>query len=313
MTMPLKIGVMVGREETFPAALIECINNRGVDIVAEQVQLEGTPHCMEKEYAVILDRISHEVPYYQTYLKVAVLAGTDVINNPFWKLADDKFFGTALVEKLGIAVPRTLALPQKNYMEGISGESLGNLKYPLNWDGLTDWISWPAILKPHWGGGWKSVDKVHNMEELLEAYAESDQLCMMLQEFIEWDQYVRCVCIGQDLINPLPWDPTLPHADRYSKARADIAPELMDKIIEQAKLLNRAFGYDMNTVEFAIKDGVPYAIDFMNTAPDLDRNSLTEEQFEWSVEKMADLMIDRALNPREPGAYRWDALLAGNR
>ncbi|MCA9319321.1 MAG: hypothetical protein KDB53_01235 [Planctomycetes bacterium] len=306
------IGLLVGREETFPDALIEEINRRDAGCKAEYVQLEGTPHAEVSRYSVILDRISHEVTYYQTAMKVAVLNGCVVINNPFWKLADDKFFGTALVSKLGIAVPKSVALPNYQNVEGIEPESLGNLKFPLDWEGIMGWIGFPAILKPHWGGGWKSVDKVENMEELFDAYHRSKTLCMMLQEFINWDHYVRCICIGQDNINPVPWDPTLPHHERYSKARCDIDPALMQTIVEQAQTLCRALGYDMNTVEFAIKDGVPYAIDFMNTAPDLDRNSLTEDQFLWAVDQMATLLIDRAHNPpaNTKNPMRWDQMLS---
>ncbi|MEZ6195558.1 MAG: hypothetical protein R3F20_07500 [Planctomycetota bacterium] len=305
-----KIGILVGQEETFPEALIAEINGRDAGCVAEMMLLEGTPHDRPSDYAVILDRISHEVNYYQTTLKVAALNGTVVVNNPFWKLADDKFFGTALVEKLGIAVPKTVALPQRTPMESISAKSLRNLKYPLDWEGIMSWIGFPAIIKPHWGGGWKSVDKVENMDELFRAYNDSKDLCMMIQEFIEWEQYVRCICIGKERINPVPWDPSLPHHERYTKAKSDISPALLAEIEEKAKLLNRALGYDMNTVEFAIRDGIPYAIDFMNSAPDLDRSSLTPPQFDWAVKAMADLLIDRAHTPRQDGTMRWDALLS---
>ncbi len=304
-----KVGLLVGREDTFPNALMEEINGRGGEVTAEFVTLEGTPQSWGPDYAVILDRISHEVSYYQTTMKVAVLNGCQVINNPFWKLADDKFFGTALLEKLGIAVPRTVALPNLEHQEGITPESLRNLKYPLDWEGISSWIGFPAILKPHWGGGWKSVDKVENLNELMDAYHRSKSLCMTLQEFIDWDQYVRCLCIGKDQINPVPWDPTLPHHERYTKARADISEELMARIVDEARTINHALGYDMNTVEFAIKDGVPYAIDFMNFTPDMDRNSLTEDQFVWAVKTMADLLIDRALNPPPMPSMRWDGFL----
>lgn len=306
-----RIGILVGQETTFPEALIDAVNSRDADCVAEMARLEGTPHSLGADYAVILDRISHEVPYYQTHLKVAALNGTVVVNNPFWKLADDKFFGTALVEKLGIAVPKTVALPQREYVEGIEPESLRNLKFPIDWEGITGWVGWPNIIKPHWGGGWKSVDKCENMDELMRAYESSRTLCMILQEFIHWDQYVRCLCVGKEEIFPAPWDPTLPHHERYTKARTDIPDDLMAKIVEQARLLNHALGYDMNTVEFAIADGVPYAIDFMNTAPDMDRNSLTEEQFEWVVDRMASLLVDRAKNPPgDEGELRWNRFLS---
>ena len=306
-----KIGILVGQEKSFPEALIENINNRDAGVRAEMAMFEGTPHSWGGQYDVILDRISHEVAYYQTTLKVAALNGCVVVNNPFWKLADDKFFGTSLVEKLGIAVPKTLALPQCENVEGITAESLRNIKYPLDWDGIMGWIGFPAILKPHWGGGWKSVDKVENMEELMEAYHASKQLCMMLQEFIEWEQYVRCICIGKNRINVLPWDPSLPHHERYSKAKVDLSDELKDKIVEQAIALNEALGYDMNTVEFAIRDGVPYAIDFMNSAPDLDQSSLTPDQFVWAVDTMADLLIEKAMTGKgEEEALRWNHLLS---
>ncbi len=307
-----KIGILVGRETTFPEALAQEINGRGDDVSADMVILEGTPHSWKPDYAVILDRISHEVTYYQTALKTAALNGTVVINNPFWKLADDKFFGTALVEKIGIAVPKTIALPNCANVEGIAPESLRNLKYPIDWDGIMGWIGFPAILKPHWGGGWKSVDKVENMDELFAAYHESKTLCMMLQEFIEWEQYVRCICIGKKHINVLPWDPSLPHHERYTKAKVDLSPELAQKIHDQAQAICEALGYDMNTVEFAIRDGVPYAIDFMNTAPDMDRNSLTPDQFVWAVKTMADFLIETAhQGEANPPRYRWDELLRG--
>ena len=224
-----KIGILVGQETTFPDALIASINAHAADVGAEMVELEGTPHDWVSEYAVILDRISHEVAYYQTSLKVAALNGCVVVNNPFWKLADDKFFGTGLVEKLGIAVPKTLALPQYQNEESITADSLRNLKYPLNWQGITDFIGFPAILKPHWGGGWKSVDKVENLDELFSAYHSSNDLCMMLQEFIDWEQYVRCICIGKTMINVLPWDPSLPHHERYSKAKVDLSRSSLRK------------------------------------------------------------------------------------
>ena len=83
--------------------------------VAEFVRLAGTRMDEAPEYRVIVDRISHEVEYYRGYLKHAVLHGTYVINNPFWWTADDKFFNYSVVQKLGVTVPKTVLLPQKNY------------------------------------------------------------------------------------------------------------------------------------------------------------------------------------------------------
>ena len=181
----MKIGLLVGRERSFPDALIEEINRRGPDVTAEYVQIGEVHSDGPSAYEVILDRISHEIVFYQAFLKKATLNGTVVINNPFWRLADDKFFGTSLVQKLGIAVPKTLIIPSRAYPESIVPESLRNLKHPIDWSGILAYTGLPAILKPHWGGGWKDVHRIDSLEELLNVYNKTGQLCMMLQEFIQ--------------------------------------------------------------------------------------------------------------------------------
>ena len=111
-------------------------------------------------YRVIVDRISHDIPFYRAYLKNAVLSGTMVINNPFWWSADDNSSTTRWPRKLGVAIPHTVLLPHKSHPPGTTDQSMRNLKYPLNWDEIFDYIGFPAFLKPYSGGGWKSVYKV---------------------------------------------------------------------------------------------------------------------------------------------------------
>ncbi|MCB9138379.1 MAG: hypothetical protein H6642_08540 [Caldilineaceae bacterium] len=290
-----KIGLIVGREWSFPPAFIEEVNQRNQGVVAEYVKMGGTRMDEPSDYAVIIDRISHEIPYYRAHLKNAVLQGTYVINNPFWWSADDKFFEASLVTKLGLPSPRTMILPMKEYPEGVVSESLRNLVYPLDWQGIVDYVGLPAILKDAWGGGWKHVYKVNTVDELIEAYDRTGQLCMILQEFIEWDHFVRCICVGQDKIMPIKWDPG---ERRYLIEHDHLEPELGRAVVEYATTINTVLGYDMNSIEFAIKDGVPYPIDFMNAAPDMDINSITPHYFEWVVKAMADFCIEMALNPR---------------
>ena len=117
--MSLKVGLMVGREWSFPPAFIDEVNGRSTGVTAEFVKLGGTRMAEPSEYAVIVDRISHEVPYYRAYLKNAVLQGTTVINNPFMWTADDKFFEASLATRLGVASPKTVVLPNKDYVPGI--------------------------------------------------------------------------------------------------------------------------------------------------------------------------------------------------
>lgn len=309
MSGMLKVGVMVGREWSFPPAFIEEVNRRNEGVTAEYVKLGGTMQNEPNEYRVIIDRISHEIPYYRAYLKNAVLQGTYVINNPFMWSSDDKFFEASLATQLGVASPRTLVLPNKDYIEGIVTESLRNLVYPLNWDAITDYVGLPAILKDAWGGGWRHVYKVNTIDELIAAYDQTGQLTMVLQEFIEWDHYVRCMCIGQDVVMPIKYDP---RERRYHIEHAHLSADLGARIVHDAMLLNRALGYDMNTVEFAVRDGVPYAIDFMNPAPDMDVNSITPFYFEWVVNAMADLVIRRAKSGDWQGdSYPWGKYVRG--
>ena len=166
----------------------------------------------------------------------------------------------------------------------------------------------PAILKDAWGGGWRHVYRVDTIDELIHAYDQTGTLCMILQEFIEWDQYVRCICVGQDNIMPIKYDP---RERRYLVEHEHLAPALGERIIRDAQTLNRALGYDMNSVEFAVRDGVPYAIDFMNPAPDMDINSITPHYFEWAVKSMADLCIEMAHNPKpQREELRWSRFVA---
>ena len=298
----MKVGLLCGREFAFPPAFINRVNALGKahDVTAEFVKLTGTRMGEPSGYSVIVDRISHEVEYYRAYLKHAVLQGAYVINNPFWWTADDKFFNYAVAEKVGVAVPKTIVLPQKSYPADIdlTAESLHNLGYPIDWDGLLDYVGRPAILKPYSGGGWKHVYKVNNREELLAAYDMTGPYCMTLQQFIHFDQYVRCFTFGKTDIIPVRYDP---HQRRYLVEHEYLSADLGARIVRDAQTLNTALGYEMNTIEFAVEDGVPYAIDFLNPAPDFERDRITPHYFDVVVDRMANLVIDRALNghPRQ--------------
>ena len=245
-----KVGLLVGREKTFPSALIERINERGKgDVVAEFITVGGVRHDCERQYDLIVDRISHEVPFYRAFLKRQALEGTVIINNPFWWSADDKFFNYSLAEKLGVAVPRTVLLPQKDYIEGIVGESLRNLEFPLDWQGIVDYVGFPAFLKPFDGGGWKNVSKIRSLEELWHVYDTTGTLCMTLQQGIEYDQFVRCYCIGQEDVMIMPYDPSKPYlsGEQYIHDPNYLSNELATRVTNDVSTLCRALGYDINT------------------------------------------------------------------
>lgn len=294
-----KIGILHGKERSFPEAIVERINSKAVPgIIAEPVTIDKVMQGEPTEYAVIIDRISQDVPFYRAYLKNAALCGTAVINNPFWWSADEKFFNNCLATKIGVPVPKTVILPSHELPTDTSGESFANLAYPLDWKGIFEYIGFPAYMKPHAGGGWKSVYQLNSLEEFFEKHAETEQLVMMLQEEIKFDEYYRCYCIGGKHVRIMPYEPRNPHHLRYV---ADFTPtqERLDQMEEIVLRICRFLGYDFNTVELALRDGVPYAIDFCNPAPDAEVTSVGEENFAWVVETAANFAIEKAQNHKE--------------
>ncbi|MFZ1496348.1 MAG: hypothetical protein WAS72_04780 [Saprospiraceae bacterium] len=295
-----KIGILFGQERSFPQAFIDRVNSKNVKgVQAEVVNIDKVMQGETTEYAVIIDRISQDVPFYRGYLKNAAIGGTAVINNPFWWSADEKFFNNALAVKVGVPVPNTVLLPSKLLPVDTSEMSFTNLAFPLDWEGIFQYIGFPAYMKPFAGGGWKSVYRVDGMGDFFEKHSETGQLVMMLQEEIQFDHYFRCYCLGGKYVHVMPYEPRNPHHLRY--AAENTAGEKITKLVHDYVLrLNHALGYDFNTVEFAVRDGIPYAIDFCNPAPDADVNSVGAENFEWIVENAAKFAIERAL-AQKPG------------
>lgn len=289
-----KIGVLFGQERTFPQAFIERVNSKNIDgITAEAVHIDKVMQGEPTEYAVIFDRISQDVPFYRAYLKNAALTGTTVINNPFWWSADEKFFNNCLATKIGVPVPKTVILPSRDLPADTSEKSFSNLAYPLDWKSIFDYVGFPAYMKPFAGGGWKNVYKLTDAQDFFDKHAETGELVMMLQEEIVFDEYYRCYCIGGKYVRVMPYEPRNPHHLRYA---ASFAPteEKLKEMEEIVLRINKFLGYDFNTVELALRDGVPYAIDFCNPAPDADRNSVGEENFAWVVETAANYAIEKA-------------------
>ena len=308
------IGVLFGMENSFPGALVERINEMNIDgMRAEPVKVGGVHLDKPAPYAVIVDRISHDVPFYRAYLKHAAINGTAIINNPFWWSADDKFFNCALAEKVGVAVPKTIILPHKHFPPNTTERSMRNLEFPLDWEGIFNYVGFPAFVKPVDGGGWKDVYHVHNPDEFFRAYDHSRDLCMMFQRAVNFDEYFRCYVVGQQKVHIMPYDPRRPHHERYHTQGRVFDKKLLDRVEKDALALCQALGYDLNTVEFAVEDGIPYAIDFMNPAPDADRESVGEENFEWIVNAVAELAIARAQEDGKPADFHWGNFLQGKK
>jgi hypothetical protein len=289
-----KIGVLFGKERSFPEAFIERVNSKQVPgIIAEPVSIDKVMQGESSGYAVIIDRISQDVPFYRAFLKNAAISGTAVINNPFWWSADEKFFNNALATKIGVPVPKTVILPSRDHPDDTTDDSFSNLAYPLDWKSIFEYVGFPAYMKPFAGGGWKNVYRLDSMDDFFEKHAETGQLVMLLQEEIVFEKYYRCYCIGGKYVRIMPYEPRNPHHLRYV-ASFDTSPEEYKMMEDIVLRINHYLGYDFNTVELATRNGIPYAIDFCNPAPDADIRSVGQENFDWVVETAASYAIERA-------------------
>jgi len=290
-----KIGLLFGMEDTFPWALIDAINAKGNgEVEASAVEMSFVKDDGKFDYDLVLDRISHEIPLYRAWLKAAVISGVRVINNPIWWSADDKFIDNLIAKAFGVAVPRTVLLPHKQHPPNTEPKSFRNMQL-VNWDEVFSHLGFPIFMKPANGGGWKDVYKCNDPDEFFSAYDQTRDLLMMAQEAIDFEDYYRCFVIGRSRVLVMRYDPRQPHHLRYVSEPPD--PKLKARIVKDALKLCQALGYDMNTVELAVRDGIPYAIDFMNCAPDADRNSVGEANFEWIVSNMTEVLIDLVRKP----------------
>lgn len=282
-------------------AFVERVNSKNIPgITAEPVRIDKVMQGEPSGYDVIIDRISQDIPFYRAFLKNAALCGTAVINNPFWWSADEKFFNNCLATKIDVPVPKTVILPSRDLPPDTSDQSFSNLAYPLDWDGIFKYVGFPAYMKPFAGGGWKNVYKLHDMDDFFEKHSETNQLVMLLQEEIVFEEYYRCYCIGGKYVRIMSYEPRNPHHLRYV---ADFKPskERLKQMTEIVLRINKYLGYDFNTVELALRDGVPYAIDFCNPAPDADIKSVGQENFDWVVETAANYAIEKAQSLKEGG------------
>lgn len=299
---PKKIGLIIGREWSWPSAFINEVNQRDQGVLAEFVKLGGTSLDKLYEYHVIIDRMSHEIPYYRTVMKHAALQGTYIINNPFAWSADDKFFGLALVRELGLNTLPTTVLPNKRVESHHVPESFRNLEYPMDWKGIIDNVGVPAILKDVHTGSRQFARRVTNVDDLIRTYDESDTRTVLLQPVIDTNEYIHCFVFGQEQARVLAFNR---EEDNYLE-EADFIDDEMEAAIARAAIsICRKYGYDMNMSEFIVQDGEIIVINPSNPAPEIDIDQMPADHFKWCVRALADFAIRMAFDPLpQPGWHR---------
>src|SRR5947209_12388276 len=137
---------------------------------------------------------------------------------------------------LGVAHPKTVMVPNYQFIPEIDREQSLRNYGPLDWEGMTAYTGLPAVLKPNTGGGWKDVHIVQTIDEAVAAWETTGLKSMILQEFIDWNDYVRCICIGRRHVLPLRYNPRLEGYNRYEVDKP-VTGELRERIISDSRKL----------------------------------------------------------------------------
>ncbi|MDX1412994.1 MAG: hypothetical protein R3293_02325 [Candidatus Promineifilaceae bacterium] len=292
--MSKQVGLIIGREKDWPDAFTAEIETRGKGITAELVVLGGTFMDDTCPYPVIIDRMSQIIPYYRTFVKYAAMLGSYIINDPFVWSADSRFFGTAVANRLGLKSPKTIVLPNKDIATHVVPDSFRNLDYPMDWQGIIDYVGVPAIFKETRSGGRRLSFRVNSVDELIQHYDESGTRTMILQEIIQGGEHIHSFIIGQENTLPLRYS----HDDNcYLEDSTFKIDTVYQQIVNSTVAITQAYGYDINMIEFILRDGELYVINATNPAPVIDRQLMCESHFQWIVSETVSLAIDRVLKP----------------
>lgn len=291
---PVKIGLLIGAESDWPEALMTAVQESGENAAAELVKIGSIMMDEAVNFDVIIDRMSHKVPFYRAYAKHAAMHGVYLINNPFIWDVDSKFLGTAVLAKLGLKSPRTVILPNKYIESETTPDTFRNLKYPMDWDAIIAYVGVPAIFKDIHSGGRQFASRVHNVDELIQRYDESNTRTTVLQEIVASTDNLHAFVIGQQDVMIL----------HYSHANGTYLPGFLatdeglgQKLAESARRITQIYQYDVNMVEFVVKNENIYVINNTNPVPDIDRRMMSGEQFGWCIRKMAQWAIERGQRP----------------
>ncbi len=273
----MKIGVLEYRDEKFIIDVMSKLQG------SEFVLFGKTDVPLQKVYDVLIDRLSFQDDFLSAIMKLYSLQGTYVINNPFTNIPDDKTFQIQLCEKMGIPNPKTMLIPPE-----YNGMDMSGVVKDMEWEGL----KFPVVLKPLKGYAWDDVYVINDVHELKNVYNSiKSRKVFILQEYIKPEIYLRCFCINKKDVLFIQYDP----GNRaYMVSDLKAIDPIRDKLEKWMIEFNKVLDYDMNTIEWAIRDGQPYMIDGFNEVPEILPTAIPPQYYSWIVEKFVDCVNSKA-------------------
>jgi len=247
-------------------------------IKGENIFIHEIDITYETKYKVILDRRSHILKHAMGILMFYAYSGVYIINNPlsFYYFKSNKDCAFGMMHRLGINIPKTCILPP--YITPLLSPDEFKYHLEINWEKIVSYVGFPCYIKPAAGRGAINVNKALNLQELRDFYSQSGEEIMVVQQAIQspYEWQLRCLCIGRKII-PMKYIFRTEDRSEYIFAEDFLSPDTGQMVMNICKVINRAFGYEMNTIEFIIdEEGIPWAIDFNNPVPDARPRTLGE-------------------------------------
>lgn len=290
-----KIGFLVGEDKDFINDLIQAINkNPNSSAHSEYIEVGAIGTNDLTSYDVIYDRLSDYVPFFASYLKYVSLKKTKIINKNLLFNQDDSIYKFSLLNELQINCPKVVALPSKQHPAGVNSSFMSNLQFPLDWDGIFNYVGFPAIVKSNHFSSNRQSQIVYSINEFFSIYNLTGNEVQILQEFIEYDEYFRVYSIGNKQ-KIMGYDPNYPLLSRFHNNSEKINPKLEKKIQQMVQKINKKMGVDFNAIEIGIKEGVPYITEIINSDPYTSLSILKSENYNWLLSNMTEFLLSLAI------------------
>jgi hypothetical protein len=291
------VGILEFRDNELVQGVVAGLEGLAVEFLGAGQLVHPSPAPAR----LVLDRVSFCDPWLRQLARYWSLQGVYVLNSPFYTLAVDKVSELLFYDRVGIPYPRTVLLPRFN-----RGEDMKEIVAEPDWGALEAQVGFPCILKPADGYAWQDVFRVED-PSMLRALYESlkDSRSLVVQQLVRWTDYYRAFCVSRRDVFLVRWKPQPFDHGEYLPADETALGSAGDFIREKTVALNQETGLDFNSVEWCIAtDGTPTIIDSYNDVPDVRREKLPQECWDWVVARLCQCVREKlstgACNDRLP-------------
>jgi hypothetical protein len=287
------IGLLLGTENDWPRAYEALVRRLGAVTDAKgdthrvrtaRVTIEPFNLRYKPRHALVIDRLAYWYYHPREWLKkVALMDDTYLLNSPFTFQSMEKHAAYCAMMRLGLKVPETVLVPFKNPLDNARyAYTAARYNQPFDLEAIAEGLGYPLFMKPYDGGAWVGVSKIHDQDELWEAYNASGERLMHLQKAVEdYDVFTRSLSIGPETM-VMKFRPELPMHDRYEVAHEFLAADTGAEVVTISRLVNAFFRWEFNSCESLVRGTEVYPIDYANACPDVALTSL-HYYFPWAM------------------------------